>query len=470
MLRIRPRALPVTATGLAWPVAVGSLALAVAALVLHASTVGGLRDTTNLHLADLWLSVLGPTVGAAVVARDRRTGLVLLGTAPIAVGAVAGAYAVWSAEVGGAPGAAAAAWLATWTWVPFFLPALLLPVVLRSGAAARLGAPVAGVLVLIAVFSAFAPGPAGPFAAVPNPLGLAWAPWLGPAAGVLIGLTAVVLVPAAALLAVVRWRRASGDDRWQLGLLAAGEAVFVAAHLSPVTAQPLSDVLVAVGLTALLGSVALGVHLRSVTAGLRRERELLATARETERLRLHRDLHDGVGPELAGLALQLGAVASRTGEPVLRELEGRLREVVGEVRRVVDDLGPAGLDASGLAGALRERARAFSAGDLTCAVEADVPDGLPPAVEVAAFRIAAEALTNAARHAGASTCTVRLGTEPGSLLVEVADDGSGIRADAGPGVGLASMRRRAEELGGTLRVGAGPGGGTVVRAVLPVPR
>ena len=90
MLRIRPRALPVPATVLAWPVAVGSLALAVAALVLHASTVGGLRDTTNLHLADLWLSMLGPTVGAAVVARDRRTGLVLLGTAPIAVGAVAG--------------------------------------------------------------------------------------------------------------------------------------------------------------------------------------------------------------------------------------------------------------------------------------------------------------------------------------------------------------------------------------------
>ncbi|MEU6700297.1 hypothetical protein [Pseudonocardia sp. NPDC046786] len=94
--------------------------------------------------------------------------------------------------MGGAPCAAAAAWLATWTWVPVFLPALLLPVVLRSGAAARFGAPVAGVLVLIAVFSAFAPGPAGAFAAVPNPLGLAWAPWLGPAAGVLIGLTFLV--------------------------------------------------------------------------------------------------------------------------------------------------------------------------------------------------------------------------------------------------------------------------------------
>lgn len=470
MLRIRPRALPVPAAVLAWPVAVASLALSVATLVLHARTAGGLRDATDLHLADLWLGVLGPTVGAAVVARDRRTGLLLLATAPIAVGSVAGAYAVWAAETGGAPGVAVAAWLATWTWVPFFLPPLLLPVVVAGrGAVSRFVVPVVGVLVLIAALSAFAPGPAGSFGAVPNPLGVERAPWLGSVAGVLIGLTAVVLVPAAAVLAVVRWRRAGGDDRRQLGLLAAGEAVFVAAHLSPVTAQPLSDVLVAAAFTALLGSVAVGLYLRTVTAGLRRERALLATARETERLRLHRDLHDGVGPELAGLALQLGAVAARTGEPALRELEDRLRGVVGEVRRVVDDLRPAGLDASGLLGAVRERARTFSAGDLTCVVRGGAVDGLPPAVEVAAFRIATEALTNAARHSGARTCTLRLDVEGGSLLVEVTDDGTGVPADAVPGVGLTSMRRRAEELGGQLRVGAGPGGGTVVRAVLPVP-
>lgn len=453
----------------AWPVAVGSLALGVLALVLHARTEGGLRDTTDLHLADLWIAVLGPTVGAAVVARDRATGLVLLGTAPIAVGAAGGAYAVWAAEVGGAPGATAAAWLATWTWVPYFLPALLLPVVFRGGARrTRLAAPLVGVLLVIAVLCAFAPGPAGAFAAVPNPLGVERAPWLGAASGMVIGATAVVLVPAAAVLAVVRWRRADGDDRWQLGMLAAGEAAFVAAHLSPVTGQPLADVLVAVGATALLGSVALAVHLSGVTAGLRRERELLATARETERLRLHRDLHDGVGPELAGIALQLGAHAG--DEPVLRDLETRLRGAVAEIRRVVDDLRPAGLDAAGLAGALHDRARAFSVGALACDVVADVPDTLPPAVEVAAYRIATEALTNAARHAGARTCALRLSADPWTLVVEVADDGCGIAADHRPGVGLASMRRRAEELGGTLRIGPGPAGGTLVRATLPVAR
>ncbi|MEQ3554558.1 sensor histidine kinase [Pseudonocardia nematodicida] len=467
MLRLRPRAVPVSV--IAWPVAVCSLALSVVALVLHARTEGGLRDTTDLHLADLWLAVLGPTVGAALVARDRRTGLVLLGTAPIAVGAAGGAYAVWAAEVGGAPGATAAAWLATWTWVPYFLPVLMLPVVFRADARlARLAGPVAGVLVLIALLCAFAPGPAGAFAAVPNPLGIARAPWLGPASGVVIGLTAVVLVPAAAVLAFVRRRRADGDDRWQLGMLAVGEAAFVAAHLSPVTEQPLADLLVAVGATALLASVALAVHLRGVTAGLRRERELLATAREAERLRLHRDLHDGVGPELAGIALQLGAFASTGDEPVLRDLETRLRGAVAEIRRVVDDLRPAGLDAAGLVGALRDRAGTFSAGDLDCEVVADVPDALPPAVEVAAYRIATEALTNAARHAGARTCVVRLSADPRTLVVEVEDDGGGIAADPVPGVGLPSMRRRAEELGGTLRIGPGAAGGTLVRATLPV--
>ncbi|GAA4997124.1 sensor histidine kinase [Pseudonocardia tropica] len=467
MLRIRPRAVP--ASVVAWPVAVCSLALGVVALVLHARTEGGLRDTTDLHLADLWLAVLGPTVGAALVARDRATGLVLLGTAPIAVGAAAGSYAVWAAEVGGAPGATAAAWLATWTWVPYFLPVLLLPVVFRAGARlVRLAVPIAAALVVIAVLCAFTPGPAGAFTAVPNPLGVERAPWLGPVSGVVIGLTAVVLVPAAAVLAVVRWRQADGDDRWQLGMLAAGEAAFVAAHLSPVTEQPLADVLVAVGATALLGSVALAVHMSGVTAGLRRERELLATARETERLRLHRDLHDGVGPELAGIALRLGAHAG--DEPVLRDLEARLRGVVGEIRRVVDDLRPAGLDAAGLAGALRDRARTFSSGALACDVVTDIPDALPPAVEVAAYRIATEALTNAARHAGARTCALRLSADPGTLVVEVEDDGCGIAADPRPGVGLPSMRRRAEELGGTLRIGLGSAGGTLVRATLPVGR
>ena len=96
---------------------------------------------------------------------------------------------------------------------------------------------------------------------------------------------------------------------------------------------------------------------------------------------------------------------------------------------------------------------------------------LPPlraAVEVAAYRIATEAVANAVRHAGASTCTVDLGLSGDDLLVEITDDGSGVPADAVPGVGSTSMRERAAELGGTLDVTTAPGAGTTVRARLPL--
>jgi signal transduction histidine kinase len=101
-------------------------------------------------------------------------------------------------------------------------------------------------------------------------------------------------------------------------------------------------------------------------------------------------------------------------------------------------------------------------------VEAEVFPALRAAVEVAAYRIAAEAVANAVRHAGASTCTVTLGLSGDDLLVEISDDGRGVPADAVPGVGSASMRERAAELGGTLDVTTAPGGGTTVRARLPL--
>jgi signal transduction histidine kinase len=100
----------------------------------------------------------------------------------------------------------------------------------------------------------------------------------------------------------------------------------------------------------------------------------------------------------------------------------------------------------------------------------DAPDRLPPlpaAVEVAALRIALEATTNALRHAAAASCTVGLAVEDGRLTVTVDDDGTGLPADPVPGVGLSSMRDRAEEVGGSLEVTGRPGGGTRVRAVLP---
>ena len=86
---------------------------------------------------------------------------------------------------------------------------------------------------------------------------------------------------------------------------------------------------------------------------------------------------------------------------------------------------------------------------------------------MAAYRIAGEALTNAARHAGARSCEVRIVLDEGALRLDVTDDGRGIGEDRGTGVGLGSMRERAEELGGTCAVGPAPGGGTRVSARLP---
>jgi signal transduction histidine kinase len=213
-------------------------------------------------------------------------------------------------------------------------------------------------------------------------------------------------------------------------------------------------------------------------------RERIVAGREEERRRLRHDLHDGVGPELAGMALQLERLAGRiSGDPEMAALAGRLRDqmrrTVAAVRRAVDDLRPPALDELGLVEALREHVAAYRlpvaaaavGGPATAArvtVEAEVLPALRAAVEVAAYRIAAEAVANAVRHAGASTSTVTLGLSGDDLLVEISDDGRGVPADAVPGVGSASMRERAAELGGTLDVTTAPGGGTTVRARLPL--
>jgi signal transduction histidine kinase len=140
------------------------------------------------------------------------------------------------------------------------------------------------------------------------------------------------------------------------------------------------------------------------------------------------------------------------------------------VRRAVHALRPPTLDELGLVPALRETAAQYEATGLGVSVEA--PEEMPPlpaAVEVAAYRIAQEAMTNAVRHAGASRCSVRFDLDQGAglLRLEVIDDGRGIGEDRGVGVGLSSMRERAEELGGTCVVEPVPEGGTRVLAKLP---
>ncbi len=219
-------------------------------------------------------------------------------------------------------------------------------------------------------------------------------------------------------------------------------------------------------------------HAVRLTADLQRSRERLVTAREEERRRLRRDLHDGLGPTLAGFTLTVGAVRNllprdpALADTLLTELGTAIEGAVGDIRRLVSNLRPHALDELGLSGALRARAAQYSVppgtAGLTVCVEA--PEALPPlpaAVEVAAYRIAEEALTNVARHARAQRCVMRL-TLADDLCLAVTDDGSGLPAEHRAGVGLRSMRERATELGGTCVIAALPAGGTRLLARLPL--
>lgn len=213
------------------------------------------------------------------------------------------------------------------------------------------------------------------------------------------------------------------------------------------------------------------LHARALTADLRRSYEQVIEVREQERLRLRRDLHDGVGPSLAGVALQLDGLAQRLADaPDLAARADRARHLlvatVADVRRIVDGLRPAAVEERGLERALRDLAT--HAGDpVQVLVDVDLRSALPPATEVAVYRIVGEAVANALRHADASTVRVRVATDGGHVQLEVVDDGTGIAVPSQRGVGLQSMHDRAGELGGRMDVGQGPDGGTRVVVRLP---
>jgi signal transduction histidine kinase len=211
---------------------------------------------------------------------------------------------------------------------------------------------------------------------------------------------------------------------------------------------------------------------------LRGSLERVVTAREEERRRLRRDLHDGLGPTLASVGFQAELAGSlldsdpARARAILAGLGAAQREAVIELRRLVDGLRPPVLDRLGLVGALRERAAQFgdgtgSAPAVTVEATPDV-DPLPAAVEVAAFHITQESLTNIVKHARASRCVVRLRRDATALIIEVEDDGRGLSPGYRAGVGLGAIRERAEQVGGSATVTPGPRGGTVVRARLPV--
>jgi len=226
--------------------------------------------------------------------------------------------------------------------------------------------------------------------------------------------------------------------------------------------------------------VGIAAHAVQLTADLQQSRERLVTAREEERRRLRRDLHDGLGPTLAALNLQAGAVRTliprdpAEATALVTEWRGTLRTVIADIRRLVYDLRPPALDELGLIGAIREQAAQYStqAGTNGVQMVVEAPDRLPPlpaAVEVAVYRIALEALTNVARHAQARACHVRLWLDD-ALRLEVTDNGIGLSEEHRAGVGMLSMRERAEELGGSCSIELALPRGTRVYARLPLPK
>lgn len=213
--------------------------------------------------------------------------------------------------------------------------------------------------------------------------------------------------------------------------------------------------------------LAIAMHATALSAVVQRSREQIVAAREEERRRLRRDLHDGLGPALTGIAFQADAAANliltdpARAADLIAQLRSAATEAISDVRRLVYALRPHTLEELGLIGALRRHAEQLDRG--TPQVRVHAPDTLPPlpaAVEVAAYRIAREALTNAVRHAHADRIDVHVEMN-GALEIVVHDDGT-----AGdhwsPGIGITSMHERAAELGGTVRAGPGPGGGWLI--------
>ncbi len=227
-------------------------------------------------------------------------------------------------------------------------------------------------------------------------------------------------------------------------------------------------------------------HAVRLTADLQHSRERLVTAREEERRRIRRDLHDGLGPALAGLTLKADAARNllsndpAAADALLADLKTQTQSAIADIRRLVYELRPPALDELGLLSAIREQASQYASvsNGLQVSVIAS-PQDLPPlsaAVEVAAYRIALEAFTNVVRHAHARDCEIRIawndvGDRKGSplLQLEIIDDGVGISPRHHVGVGLASMCERAAELGGTCVIEPAASGGTRVFARLPIP-
>lgn len=219
------------------------------------------------------------------------------------------------------------------------------------------------------------------------------------------------------------------------------------------------------------GAAAFTVLLMTALLG---SRERLVLAREEERRRIRRDLHDELGPALAcqtfmlDTALDLLDTDPAASAAALRSLKTRNQELVSDIRRLVYELRPSALDELGLLGALSAHTAQIHTPIVTTITAPDPLPPLPAAIEIAAYRIALEAVNNVVRHAGAQNCAITLEATSAHLTLTIADDGIGLTTNRPDGIGLRSMRDRAEEIGGAFTIGNLAAGGARVMAVLPL--
>jgi signal transduction histidine kinase len=256
-----------------------------------------------------------------------------------------------------------------------------------------------------------------------------------------------------------------------------GETIgqLLAARRAPAEDFNPADRLLLTNIARQAGAVAYSVRLNTA---LQQSRQQLVTAREEERRRLRRDLHDGLGPQLASQTLTIDAIYKlldrdpTAAEDLLVHLKAQSQAAIQDIRRLVYDLRPPALDELGLVEALREGVKKYGPTGKMIEVIAS-PDPLPvlpAAVEVAIYRIAQEAITNVVRHAQAQRCNVSILVQDHHLDLTIADDGKGHPANFRFGVGLNSMRERAEELGGHIDFDNQPAGGMRVQVWLPLPK
>jgi len=200
-----------------------------------------------------------------------------------------------------------------------------------------------------------------------------------------------------------------------------------------------------------------------------------AIAGSRERTRIARELHDSVKQQVFAASMMLGA-AQRAAPEDAREHVDKAAQLVEEAKQelegLIHELRPVAMEGRSLDEALRSLAAAFPGGQgprVTLDLSAEHVMTTPEK-RAALYRIAQEALANAVRHARAANVTLRLAREGNEIVLRIEDDGRGFSTSAseGRGVGLASMRARAEDMGGTIAIRSEPGGGTHVEARMPM--